>query len=164
MLSLYGCRVLCKLMLLKTILTTAFFGIIFVGLTDPAKAIESKQSKPIYGNIMYNDNINQFMPKEVDYGVRMASSASWYGPGFYGNYTACGEVYRPGTLTAAHRSLPCGTRVKVTNRDNGRSVVVRINDRGPFIGGRVLDMGEGAATRLNMKHSGVIPITMQVLN
>ncbi len=151
-------------MLLKTILTTACFGTILAGLITPARAIDSQQSKPIYGNIMYNDKINQFMPKEVDYGIRMASSASWYGPGFYGNYTACGEVYRPGTLTAAHRSLPCGTRVRVTNGHNGRSVVVRINDRGPFIGGRVLDMGEGAATQLNMKQAGVIPITMQILN
>ncbi len=59
-------------------------------------------------------------------------TASWYGPGFFGNRTANGEIYRPGTLTAAHRTLPFGTRVRVTDLNNGRTTVVRINDRGPF--------------------------------
>ena len=59
-------------------------------------------------------------------------AASWYGPGFYGRTTANGERFRKGTLTAAHRTLPFGTKVRVTNLSNGRSVVVRINDRGPF--------------------------------
>lgn len=89
--------------------------------------------------------------------------ASWYGPGFYGNRTANGEVFRPGTMTAAHPSLPFGTRVRVTNRQNGRSAVVRINDRGPFHGGRVIDLSEEAAHRLGAVSAGVVDVRLQVL-
>ncbi|MDP8931437.1 MAG: septal ring lytic transglycosylase RlpA family protein, partial [Actinomycetota bacterium] len=89
--------------------------------------------------------------------------ASWYGPGFAGNATASGEVYDPSELTAAHRSLPFGTRVRVTNQLNGRSVLVRINDRGPFAGGRIIDVSSAAADRLRMKGHGVVPVTVQVL-
>ena len=81
--------------------------------------------------------------------------ASWYGPGFYGSRTASGEVLRPGAYTAAHRSLPFGTRVKVTNLNNGRSTVVRINDRGPYSGGRIIDLAHGAASDLGVTASGV---------
>jgi rare lipoprotein A len=99
--------------------------------------------------------------------LRLASvsqgTASWYGPGFYGNRTANGEVFRPGTLTAAHRSLPFGTRVRVTNLNNGRSTVVRINDRGPFHGGRVIDLAQGAAQQLGVTSSGVAPVRLEVL-
>lgn len=89
--------------------------------------------------------------------------ASWYGPGFYGNRTASGEVFRPGTLTAAHRSLPFGTLVRVTNMANGRSAVVRINDRGPFHGGRILDLAHGAARELGVTASGVADVKLEVL-
>ncbi len=89
--------------------------------------------------------------------------ASWYGPGFDGAYTASGERFNQYDLTAAHRSLPFGTRVRVTNLDNGRSVVVRITDRGPFVGGRVLDLSRGAAQILGTVSSGVSPIRMDVL-
>jgi rare lipoprotein A len=89
--------------------------------------------------------------------------ASWYGPGFFGNRTASGEVLRPGTLTAAHRSLPFGTRVRVTNLWNGRSTVVRINDRGPFHGGRIIDLAHGAASELGLTASGVAQVKLEVL-
>jgi rare lipoprotein A len=89
--------------------------------------------------------------------------ASWYGPGFYGNRTANGEVFRPGTYTAAHRSLPFGTRVKVTNLNNGRSTVVRINDRGPFVGGRIIDLAHGAASDLGVTASGVATVRLEVM-
>jgi rare lipoprotein A len=90
-------------------------------------------------------------------------TASWYGPGFYGNRTANGEVYRPGTLTAAHRTLPFGTMVRVTNLNNGRSTVVRINDRGPFAGNRVIDLGQGAAQEVGLVSSGLAPVRLEVL-
>ena len=89
--------------------------------------------------------------------------ASWYGPGFFGNRTANGEVFRPGTLTAAHRTLPFGTRVRVTNLNNGRSTVVRINDRGPFTGNRVIDLGHGAAHEIGLVSSGLAPVRLEVL-
>jgi rare lipoprotein A len=89
--------------------------------------------------------------------------ASWYGPGFYGNRTANGEVFRRGTLTAAHRTLPFGTKVRVTNLWNGRSTVVRINDRGPFHGNRVIDLAHGAAHELGVVASGVASVKLEVL-
>lgn len=89
--------------------------------------------------------------------------ASWYGPGFFGNRTANGEVLRRGTLTAAHRTLPFGTKVRVTNLWNGRSTVVRINDRGPFTGGRVIDLAHGAASQLGLVASGVAQVKLEVL-
>jgi rare lipoprotein A len=89
--------------------------------------------------------------------------ASWYGPGFYGGRTANGERLKRGTLTAAHPHLPFGTRVRVTNLWNGRSAVVRINDRGPFHGGRVIDLAHGAAHTLGLTASGVAQVRLDVL-
>ena len=83
--------------------------------------------------------------------------ASWYA---LHSKTASGERMNPSALTAAHRSLPFGTRLKVTNRNNGRSVVVRINDRGPFIKGRMLDLSKGAASRLGFISSGHTAVCM----
>lgn len=93
----------------------------------------------------------------------VTGEASWYGPGFYGNRTANGEVYRPGTMTAAHRTLPFGTKVRVTNLWNGRTAVIRINDRGPFIDHRVIDLGHGAASHLGLTASGIAQVKLEVL-
>lgn len=84
--------------------------------------------------------------------------ASWYASG---RQTANGERFNPNGLTAAHRSLPFGARVRVTNTANGRSVVVRINDRGPFIGGRVIDLARGSARAIGM--SGVSYVSLNVV-
>ena len=92
-----------------------------------------------------------------------SGEASWYGPGFYGNRTASGEVFRRGTMTAAHRTLPFGTRVRVTNLWNGRKAVVRINDRGPFAGDRVIDLAHGAASELGLTSSGIAEVRLEVL-
>ena len=93
----------------------------------------------------------------------LTGEASWYGPGFYGNRTANGEIYRPGTMTAAHRTLPFGTKVRVTNLWNGRTAVIRINDRGPFIDHRVIDLGHGAASHLGLTASGIAQVKLEVL-
>ena len=81
--------------------------------------------------------------------------ASWYGPGFAGRRTSSGETYNPEGLTAASKTLPLGSHVRVTNPDTGRSVVVRINDRGPFVRGRSLDLSHGAAQRIGLTGKGV---------
>jgi 3D (Asp-Asp-Asp) domain-containing protein len=94
---------------------------------------------------------------------RQAGLASWYGPGFYGRQTASGTVYTGARLTAAHRSLPFGTLVRVTNLENGRRVVVVIDDRGPFIRGRVIDLSVAAAQRLGMVRDGVVPVRIKVV-
>ncbi|MEX2540512.1 MAG: septal ring lytic transglycosylase RlpA family protein [Trueperaceae bacterium] len=90
--------------------------------------------------------------------------ASWYGPGFAGRLTASGEVFDPGQLTAAHRTLPFNTHLRVTNVANGRSVVVRINDRGPFKGARIIDLSRAAADRIGMIGSGTATVRLEPLN
>lgn len=89
--------------------------------------------------------------------------ASWYGGKFHGRRTASGETYNMHALTAAHPSLPFGTEVIVTNRNNGRSVVVRINDRGPFTGGRIIDLSHQAASRIGMVNSGTASVIVEVI-
>ena len=96
--------------------------------------------------------------------VRITGWASWYGPGFHGNLSASGETYNQDELTAAHRDLPFGTRVLVTNLDNGRSVVVRINDRGPYVGDRLIDLSAAAAQVLGMVNSGIAPVQLELID
>ena len=87
-----------------------------------------------------------------------AGLASWYGPGFGGHRTASGERFNGGALTAAHRSLPFGSRVRVTSRRTGRSVVVRINDRGPYVGGRIIDLSPAASRALGMRGTEAVTL------
>lgn len=89
--------------------------------------------------------------------------ASWYGPGFHGRRTSNGEVYDQHELTAAHPSLPLGTRVRVTNLDSGRSVDVRVNDRGPFAKGRAIDLSHAAASSIGMIGPGTAPVRIDVV-
>ena len=96
--------------------------------------------------------------------IRLSGWASWYGPGFHGNRSASGEIYNQNALTAAHRSLPFGTKVRVINTRTGSSVVVRINDRGPYIGGRIIDLSAAAARILGVMKTGVAPVRVEVLS
>src|SRR5438105_931039 len=89
--------------------------------------------------------------------------ASWYGRQHHGKRTASGEPYDMNGLTAAHRTLPLGTRVRVTNLDNGRSVDVRINDRGPFAGNRLIDVSYAAARRLGAVGAGVFRVGLKAI-
>ena len=89
--------------------------------------------------------------------------ASWYGPGFNGNRSANGEIFNQNALTAAHRNLPFGTQVRVTNLQNGQSVVVRITDRGPYSGRRIIDLSAAAARAVGMLQAGVAPVSLDIL-
>ncbi|MCX5946708.1 MAG: septal ring lytic transglycosylase RlpA family protein [Cyanobacteria bacterium] len=134
-------------------------------VTTPSAVIRELDAAPTWDQKL----IQPMSPVPAANGL-MASSgvsvgqASWYGPGFYGNRTASGEVFRPGTLTAAHRSLAFGTKVRVTNLQNGLSAVVRINDRGPFHGGRIIDLAHGAAQQLGVTSSGTAQVKLEILN
>jgi rare lipoprotein A (peptidoglycan hydrolase) len=90
--------------------------------------------------------------------------ASWYGPGFNGRSTSSGEVFDSHRFTAASRALPLDSYARVTNLDNGRSVVVRINDRGPFVHGRGIDLSQAAAERLGFRHEGVTRVEVTRLD
>lgn len=93
----------------------------------------------------------------------MEGIASWYGGKFQGRLTANGEIFDTNDLTAAHRTLPFDTEVLVTNTVTGNSVVVRINDRGPFIDGRVIDLSRAAASRIGIVSTGVGPVELEIL-
>ena len=96
-------------------------------------------------------------------GDAFTGMASWYGPGFHGKRTASDERFNQNDFTAAHPSLPFGTIVRVTNLRNARSVEVRINERGPFVRGRVIDVSRAAARSLHMIEEGVVPVEVTVL-
>lgn len=104
------------------------------------------------------NNVNTSTVKFIDRGT---VKASWYGPKFHGKFTANGEVYDQMALTAAHKHWSFGTLLKVTNLRNGRSVIVRINDRGPYVEGRDLDLSKGAAIELGMLKKGVARLKIQ---
>lgn len=99
------------------------------------------------------------LKRAVQHGI-----ASWYGPGFHGKATASGVIYNQHDLTAAHQTLPLGTRVLVTNLNDGRSVEVLINDRGPFAKGRVIDLSFAAGESLGMINHGTIPVRIEVID
>ena len=103
----------------------------------------------------------QAQPEKTTGKVIQSGRASWYGPGFHGRRTASGERFNTNELTAAHRTLPFGTKVRVVNKKTGKSVVVRINDRGPYAHGRVIDLSRASAQAIGI--SGVAPVTVAEL-
>jgi len=98
------------------------------------------------------------MPKTTR---KQVGEASWYGPGFHGQETASGETFDQNAMTAAHPSLPLGSKAKVTNLENGKSVEVTINDRGPDAKGRAIDLSGGAANKLDMKQQGTAQVKIE---
>ena len=96
-------------------------------------------------------------------GKVLRGMASYYGPGFHGKLTANGEKYNMNGKTAAHKTLPFNTRVKVTNLENGKSVIVRINDRGPYKKRRIIDLSVGAAKEIGLIQSGVAEVKIKIL-
>ena len=115
-----------------------------------------KQSYTIMGKTYYP-------MKEVKPGFCQNGIASWYGPGFHGKKTASTEIYNMHELTAAHNILPLNTLVKITNLENQKEIVVRINDRGPFVGDRIVDLSLAAAQELGMVKKGTVPVRVAVL-
>lgn len=96
-------------------------------------------------------------------GSKERGYASWYGDGFHGRPTASGEIYDQNKMTAAHRVLPLGSVVRVTNAENGRAVEVMINDRGPFVNGRIIDLSLAAAERVGIVEAGTSPVWLEVV-
>ena len=124
-------------------------------LTASAAAQEVEVTdNPIAGIVQQADS-----ETEIDGGM-----ASYYGNELAGNRTASGERFDPDQLTAAHRTLPFGSKVRVTNMSNGDSVIVRINDRGPFAHGRVIDVSQAAAREIGMHRSGTARVKLALLN
>lgn len=91
------------------------------------------------------------------------SKASWYGPGFHGKLMANGKIYDMNRLTAAHKTLPLGTKIKVTNLENNKIINVEITDRGPYVNGRILDLSKKAAENLGFIHNGITRVKFEIL-
>jgi rare lipoprotein A (peptidoglycan hydrolase) len=100
------------------------------------------------------------VPQASPIGSGHLTLASWYGPGFNGQRTSSGEIFQVNRLTAASRTLPIGSQMRVTNLNNGRSVVVRINDHGPYVHGRGIDLSEGAARQIGLMRTGVARVRL----
>lgn len=110
----------------------------------------------------YQINGVWYYPAE-DYNYSETGIASWYGPDFHGKYTANGEVFNQNALTAAHRTLPLPSYVRVTNLQNGRQLVVRVNDRGPFAHSRILDLSRQSAEMLGIIGKGTAPVKVEIM-
>jgi rare lipoprotein A len=122
----------------------------------PAKPVPYKIGKPYQVNGLW------YYPK-ADYTYSETGIASWYGPGFHGKRTANGEVYDENGLTAAHKTLPMPSMVRVTNLENGRSIQVRVNDRGPFEAGRIIDMTRRGAQLLGFIENGTARVRVDIM-
>ena len=142
--------------LVSSALSAGFLGEALAAKPQSNLLINTEESVAINASQSPSNRLNQLM-------ARMRGRASWYGPGFHGRRTASGERFNIWAMTAAHRSLPFGTKVRVTNLRNGRSVVVRINDRGPYSGGRVIDLSKAAAQAIGMIRSGTAPVRIEVM-
>ncbi|MBL8251660.1 MAG: septal ring lytic transglycosylase RlpA family protein, partial [Candidatus Competibacter sp.] len=131
------------------------------GSPEPARRLEpaSRSGNPdtyvVFGR--------RYRVKETSEGYREQGIASWYGKGFHGRKTSSGPLYNMFDLTAAHKSLPIPSYVRVTNLENGRNVVVKVNDRGPFVGQRLIDLSYAAAARLEMLGKGTAPVEVTAL-
>ncbi len=105
----------------------------------------------------------KYYPSIAHVGDKFSGIASWYGPNFHGKLTSNGETYNMHDMTAAHKTLPMNTIVKVTNKSNGLTTVVRINDRGPFIATRIIDLSNAAAHKIKMVGAGTVPVAIEIL-
>jgi rare lipoprotein A len=111
----------------------------------------------------YTINGKTYYPTRVSIGDAFSGVASWYGKKFHGRKTSNGEIYNMYAMTAAHKTLPMNTMVRVTHLTNGRSIVVRINDRGPFVKSRIIDLSHTGAQRIDMIQAGTAPVRLEII-
>ena len=133
------------------------------GLAEAADAVPRVEPLHPRANRPYTALGRSYTPLAADVPFRQTGVASWYGRQFHGNRTASGEIYDMFAMTAAHPTLPIPSYVRVTNPRNGRSVIVRVNDRGPFKDGRIIDLSYGAATKLGIAAAGTGEVEIERL-
>lgn len=148
--------------------------ITWTALASDPKTPETKRYTPTVPAVdvdsLYTAKVNEEETVETTERIEiqpsrtLAGRVSWYGPGFHGRRTASGERFDKNEMTAAHKTLPFGTLIRVTDVATGRSVLVRVNDRGPYSGGRILDLSEAAAGRLGMKGRGTASTRAQIFS
>ncbi len=156
---------------IKTVLLVVALSLSTTGcstITDSLDAVtgvfDSGERAPISNHVGQPYVINgvRYVPREApDYNA--VGTASWYGRPYHGRKTASGQIYNMNAPTAAHPTLPLGTRVRVTNLANHRSVVLTVNDRGPFAKGRIIDVSRHAADRLGFRRAGITRVRVEVI-
>lgn len=142
---------------ITTVVSALLLSVGFAAASDPgATKVKPPAASPISSSKAVSKPGKQLRKAQV-------GQASWYGKAFHGRPTASGEEYDMFQLTAAHRSLPLGTYVKVTNLRNGKWAVLKVNDRGPYVGDRILDVSYGAAQALNFRGRGIEKVKVEVV-
>jgi rare lipoprotein A len=137
--------------------------VVLVGFTIVTNESDNPEPLKYEDVIAVNEELNSFNTSVIRYIDKGEMVASWYGRQFHGRKTANGEVYNQMAFTAAHKNLRFGTLLRVTNPDNDQSVVVRINDRGPYIRGRELDLSKASASALGLVEKGVARVRVEQL-
>ncbi len=132
--------------------------------TSPATAERAKKSTDTVGTSSANSTTAGSADQPPPGAYSEEGNASWYGPPFHGRRSSNGEIYDMNKMTAAHRTMAFGTIVKVTNLTNGKTAVVRITDRGPFVDNRIIDLSKAAATEIESIGPGVVPVRIQVVS
>lgn len=146
------------------LLSTTSFLFCACGGGYATRVIDTPETRQMKGHQRpYSVNGRRYDPLPSHEGFSEQGMASWYGRDFHGKKTSSGEIYDMHAMTAAHKTLPMGTLVRVTNKDNGREAVVRINDRGPFVRGRIIDVSYAAAKRLGLVDSGTARVRIEAL-
>jgi rare lipoprotein A len=151
---------------MKYIFRVVFLIIIFLSGCSRKEVVLAthNQISNNYNHSYVIKNTRYFPKKKVYVGWTQKGIASWYGSNFHGRKTSNGEIYNMYAYTAAHKTLPMNTIVKVTNLNNHKSVVVRINDRGPFVNGRIIDLSYAAAKKIGMDKIGTAPVKIEVIS
>ncbi len=152
---------------MKRLFLLIFLTLLFTGCSERYQTYESyvlpsNIKTPTKKPYVVNGNVYYPLHK-VPLGWTQIGIASWYGPNFNGQKTSDGEIYNMYDYTAAHKTLPMNTVVKVTNLNNGKSVIVRINDRGPFVKNRIIDLSYAAAKKIGVDVSGTAPVKIKVV-
>ena len=142
-----------------------FVMVLLVGFTIVANENSKVEvNQPENEIVPVNDADNSVNQSVLDYTDKGTMVASWYGPKFHGKLTANGEIYDQMAFTAASKKLKFGTLLRITNLRNNKSVIVRINDRGPYVKGRNLDLSKASALALGMMHRGVIKVKVEQIS
>ncbi|MEI6127183.1 MAG: septal ring lytic transglycosylase RlpA family protein [Pseudomonadota bacterium] len=149
-----------KIKIIIFLLITAFVLSSCAGRVAPPRTVPSKLPPSLRP---YEINGVRYYPIPSALGYTEEGIASWYGDDFHGKPTSSGEPYNMHGMTAAHKTLPLGTHVKVVHRENGKSIIVRVNDRGPFVSGRIIDLTYSAAKQLGMVDPGTIPVRVEAV-
>lgn len=159
-------------LLYRRVLLAIFVSFLLIGCSSKSSSVGNNSGssgfqKPKKGTPAtmrpYTVRGKTYYPQTVKVGDTQKGLASWYGPGFHGKNTSNGERYDMHAQTAAHKTYPMNTMVKVTNSNTGKSTVVRINDRGPFVNGRIIDLSKKAANDIDVFAGGTAPVKLEVV-